>query len=272
MPTVSTPTGTLSYEVHGTDDPPILWIGGTGCPGATWAAQVARFAPAHRCIVYDLPGAGESAVPEPGSCTPRTLAADALHLLDELAVSRAHCAGFSLGAATVQELALLAPERVSSAVLLGTWASSRTARHITQHFEARRRALREASRELFAAFGFWIWSASLRDREPERAARLAASFGELAAGVSTAGYLAHFDADLAHDCGERLAEIACPTLVLFGSEDFVTLPAYNREVAALIPGAEACEIAGGGHMVWYERPDEVADAIEAFLARRAANP
>lgn len=264
MPVLASDTRRISYEVHGDSGPVILWLAGTGCPGATWKQQVDHFSQRYRCVTYDLPGAGESSVPAPGTCTPRRLADDALALLDELAIPTAHCVGFSLGAATAQELALVAPERVASAVLLGTWA--RPANHLAAHFTSRRLALTEAPIDVFRAFGFWIWSSTLRDRDPDRAREVADFFGELAAGVSAPGYESHYDADLAHDSIARLGRIACPVLVLHGDEDYVTLPAYNREVADAIPGARRVELRHGGHMVWCERPDEVNAEIEAFLA------
>lgn len=265
MPVLESDRRRISYQVHGDSGPAILWLAGTGCPGATWKQQVDHFAQQYRCITYDLPGAGESSVPKPGTCTPRRLADDALALLDELALPAVHCVGFSLGAATAQELALLVPERVESAVLLGTWGSTRRANHIAAHFSARRLALTEAPVDVFRAFGFWIWSSTLRDHDPDRAREVQDFFGELAAGVSTAGYQAHFEADLAHDAFARLGGITCPVLVLHGDEDYVTLPAYNREVADAIPGARRVELRHGGHMVWCERPDDVNAEIEGFL-------
>ena len=50
------------------------------------------------------------------------MAADALAVVDHLGLERFHVLGASMGGAIAQHLALAAPQRVASMVLLGTWA------------------------------------------------------------------------------------------------------------------------------------------------------
>jgi 3-oxoadipate enol-lactonase len=269
VPLTTTSAGDVSYEVEGAGSETILWISGTGCPGALWRYQVEHFAGRYRCITYDLPGCAGSSVPASGTCTPRTLADTALELLDALDVAAAHHVGFSLGAAIAQELMLAAPARALSGTLIGTWGSSSRARHMAAHYQSRRLALRDAPREVFAAFGFWIWSAGMRDADPDHARAVQERFAELSGGVTAEGYEAHYDADLAHEALDRLPEIACPVLVINGDEDFVTLPRYNRAVAAAIPGARHEVIPGGGHMVWLEQPAVVNGLVADFLDESA---
>ena len=78
-------------------------------------------------------------------------------------------------------------------------------------------------------------------------------------------YEQHFRADISHDALDRLPQIRCPTLVVHGAEDLITLPRYNRRVAEAIPGAQLREIDGGGHIAWGERPTEVNRVIREFL-------
>jgi len=65
---------------------------------------------------------------------------------------------------------------------------------------------------------------------------------------------------------ERLREWRKPTLVVWGVEDQV-LPARFAELfAELIPGAgEPVLVAGAGHFLQEDRPDEVAAAIREFI-------
>jgi pimeloyl-ACP methyl ester carboxylesterase len=58
-----------------------------------------------------------------------------------------------------------------------------------------------------------------------------------------------------------------PTLVIVGAEDQVTPPRTARELAREIPHTHLVEIAGTGHLSALERPDTVAQHVEAFLAR-----
>jgi pimeloyl-ACP methyl ester carboxylesterase len=53
--------------------------------------------------------------------------------------------------------------------------------------------------------------------------------------------------------------------VVYGDEDLITLPWYNRTIAELIPGAVLREIPRAGHFLWLERPEQLNTAIEEFL-------
>jgi 3-oxoadipate enol-lactonase len=64
-----------------------------------------------------------------------------------------------------------------------------------------------------------------------------------------------------------LRHLDMPTLVIVGAEDQVTPPRAARELAREIPHAQLVEIAGTGHLSALERPDTVAQHVEAFLAR-----
>ncbi len=76
--------------------------------------------------------------------------------------------------------------------------------------------------------------------------------------------LVSFDAEAA------LGEVAVPTTVVVGAEDVMTPPRHAETLAAAIPGAELVVLAGCGHMVMLERPDQLDDAVRALAARAPA--
>jgi pimeloyl-ACP methyl ester carboxylesterase len=265
MPELEVNGVTLHYERVGAGEP-IVFVSGTGVGGGIWRrAQIPRFESSHECIIFDLRGAGESTAP-PGPYTVRLLAGDTIALLDALEIDLAHFVGLSLGSAIVQEVALSVPERVRSAVLVSTWSCTEREHHLRRWFEARLRTLREAPFSVFAGYSFWMWAPSIVDREPGLMTELELFFSQNSSRQPLHAYIAHFEADLAHDSADRLHEIGCPTLVIYGEEDLITLPWYNEEVARRIPGARAVAIPGAGHFAFVERPDAVNDAIEKFLA------
>jgi proline iminopeptidase len=72
---------------------------------------------------------------------------------------------------------------------------------------------------------------------------------------------------------ERLPEIAAPTLVIVGREDWVCPPVASRILASSIPGAELVEIPGAGHFPFSEEPDAFRRSTTAFLhAARDRSP
>jgi pimeloyl-ACP methyl ester carboxylesterase len=69
---------------------------------------------------------------------------------------------------------------------------------------------------------------------------------------------------------KRLPRIAAETLALFGAEDGVVSPRYAADFAAGVPRFHSEVIAGAGHMLSYERPDEVVRRIGAHAGLAVA--
>jgi pimeloyl-ACP methyl ester carboxylesterase len=85
----------------------------------------------------------------------------------------------------------------------------------------------------------------------EHAARLAGAFGGIA-------------------FGDRLAEVAVPTLVIHGSDDKIVPLEGGRALADGIPNSKLVIIDGAGHVPTLTFPLKVADAVNAFFASQSA--
>ncbi len=70
----------------------------------------------------------------------------------------------------------------------------------------------------------------------------------------------------AFDIMDKVAAIKLPTLLICGSEDEMTPLKYTKYLADRIEGATQAIIPGGSHFVYMEKPNEVNQAIEEFLA------
>jgi pimeloyl-ACP methyl ester carboxylesterase len=62
--------------------------------------------------------------------------------------------------------------------------------------------------------------------------------------------------------GRRLPRIACPTLALFGAEDGIVSHRYADDFRAGIRKLETMTIADAGHMLPYEQPRRIFEAID----------
>ena len=62
-------------------------------------------------------------------------------------------------------------------------------------------------------------------------------------------------------------EIAAPTLVIAGGEDWVSPPVGSRTLAATIPAASHVELPDAGHFAFAEAPEAFHDAVCQFLQR-----
>lgn len=246
--------------------PAIVWIPGTGLYGSSWAPQTRHFAARYRCLMVDLRGAGSEGPLE--GLTVADLAADVATWMDATGIGPAVVVGLSLGSAVAQELALARPDLVRALGLISTWSSSAREHHIRRHFESRLYALERGPLDVFAQFTFWMSAPAIVDREPELQRRVEDLLGEHTS-RNPPGTAAHFRADLAHETRERLGAIVCPTIVVHGDQDLITLPWYNGAVAEAIPGARLEVVTDAGHLLWLERPDRLNSLLDGFLAECA---
>jgi pimeloyl-ACP methyl ester carboxylesterase len=68
------------------------------------------------------------------------------------------------------------------------------------------------------------------------------------------------------DRSEKLSTITLPTLILVGQEDKMTPPALSQRLNQKIFSSRLAMVPGAGHLVMLEKPREVNQAIETFVA------
>jgi len=247
--------------------PVLLLHGFTGC-GETMRVA-AQALPGRRQLFVDLPGHGESDAPHNVNdyameCCTR----DLLAVLDARGVARAHLLGYSLGARVALGLALAAPQRAASLLLVGARAGLADAAARS----ARRRADEQLADDILARGMEWFadyWMA-LPLFQSQR--RLGAEF--LAA--ARAQRLRNRPEGLANSLrgiglgaqpplAELLAKLEVPALFITGALD----PRFGEaadELARRMPRACRAVLPQAGHAAHLENPRAFARALRRFLA------
>jgi len=78
----------------------------------------------------------------------------------------------------------------------------------------------------------------------------------------------HADFAACNDYGggrELASRVKCPALFILGERDVMTPARGAQEIAGAIPGAKTATLAGCGHNLMGEKPDEVLDLLRDFL-------
>jgi pimeloyl-ACP methyl ester carboxylesterase len=253
---------------------PLVFVHGLAGCWANWLEQLPVLAREHRVLTLDLPGFGYSPMPtEPITMSGYGRLLD--RLLDELHIDAAIVVGNSMGGFISTELAIAFPQRVERLVLISAAGISTTG-----HPGSRRAVpvLRRAERVL-AATGAWVASKSeavarhprLREatlnvvvRHPSRLP--AALAAEQLRGTGKPGFVQALQAILDYDIRERLPEIACPTLIVWGDSDRLINVKDADVFAELIPNSRKVIFKDTGHMAMLERPAAFNALLEDFIA------
>jgi pimeloyl-ACP methyl ester carboxylesterase len=253
--------------------PPLLLIHGLSC-WQSWLENICFFARDHRVIAMDLPGFGASQPPaEPISISGYARMLDAL--CDELGVACAAVVGNSMGGFIGAELAIRFPARVSRLCLAP--AIGLNMEHV--RIERRRTIGNRVENLLF--FGLaWL---SVRSDLPVRRAGLRQKLLSLvvahperlpgalvlqvirATGRAT-GFTAALDAITQYPIRDRLGEIVCPTLIIWGEDDRLVPVSDATELEWLIPNSRKLVYGETGHLPMLERPTRFNADVHAFLS------
>jgi pimeloyl-ACP methyl ester carboxylesterase len=261
--------GTI-YTIWRGDGPPVVFCHGVTLSSRVWAKQFDSFpAAGFRAVAFDSRGHGESVAGETGHSIDN-LADDLRSVLEGLDLHDVVLVGHSMGGMAVQAFAIRHPdvlhERVRGLVLQSTASHNLVS-------DARR--VREALERLarlgpdLTAFmrprnlGFLL--ARIGFGDDPHPSHVEATRQMLAA-CSRDTTRAAGTALLSLDLTEGLPSIDVPTLVLVGTADALTPPRDSRRIVDLVPGARLVEFPGAGHMLMYERTDEV-DALIMEFAR-----
>ena len=253
--------GTELWTERRGQGPDVLLIAALGDPAEAWQPQLDGLSDRYLLTAFDNRGAGRTPLAE-GRLLATTMADDAAALLRTLEVPSAHVAGYSMGSAIAQELALRHPESVRSLVLMSTYARPDALWRSQLNFWRWLAEVAPSERAFFEAFFTWVYTPRAHaDGTVGQLVEEALAFPHK---QSVEAFQAQVDVCLGHDTVDRLPEIGAPTLVLSGELDIILPPRFGRSVAAGIPNARFEVMPGEAHQPFQEVPDEFNARVEAF--------
>jgi pimeloyl-ACP methyl ester carboxylesterase len=247
----------LSFKRAGSGSVLVLVHGYLGA-SAIWADQLAQFSQSHDVICPDLAGFGASAALEaPDSIEGH--ARKVLALLDRLGVDRFDLLGHSMGGMIVQDMARLAPHRISKLVLYGTGPQG----VLPGRFETIARSRIRLQQDGLAKTANRIAATWFLHGDAAEAFPLCSKLGQQA---SLQAALASLTAWENWDGRGALADIAAPTLVIWGSHDRSYAWSQPEALWRGITGADLAVVPGTAHNVHLEKPQLFNRLLADFLA------
>jgi len=239
--------------------PAVVFIHGAEHDHCVWVLQSRYLAHHGRSVLaVDLPGHGRSAGPPLASV--EAMADWIVALLNAAGAPKAALVGHSMGSLIAVECAARHPERISKIALVGTAFPMRVAPELLEATRSAEPLAQDMvniwSHSSYAQYpsnpgpGFWVMGENLRLMQRQKPGVMHVDFAACNAyanGVQAA------------------AKVACPALLVLGKRDIMTPPRATAELTAALRDARVVEIPDSGHALMAEKPDEVLDALAAFL-------
>jgi pimeloyl-ACP methyl ester carboxylesterase len=247
MPTITANGLSIGYDEEGAGPPLVMLHGATSVGLRDFRGQLPGLRRAFHCYLPDARGHGRTRwdVARDGF-TADSLADDALGFADALGLETFHLLGFSLGAMTALRLAVRAPERLRTLIVVG----------ITTDREPRASVARRLMDPIRIDRDDKVWAADLAARhdEGQGAGAWRDLLPAIAADVATQPLLT----------ARQIRTIDMPALIAVGDRDpFVPVEAAWRLSRSVLDG-RLLVFPDAGHEAFAKRPEIANAALAAF--------
>jgi len=258
---IEVPGARLYHEAEG-EGPALTLIHAGVAHLRMWDQQVHAWRERFRVIRYDTRGFGRTETDD----VPYSNVEDLRLLLDALGVDRTHLLGMSRGGIIATDFALAYPNRVRSL----TWVAGGIRGfdvddpRLEAIWPEMERLEQERDWTGLVELETQVWT----DGPGQPTDRVPAELRRQMVGWNMQNYLAEQPASQVIQpppAVDRLAEIAVPTLVVWGTLDELGVPSAGEKMAAEVPGARRHVFDGVAHMVNLERPQEFNQVVLDFL-------
>ncbi len=257
---VSAGTGPTVVFAHGIYMTVVEW-------NVVWDMLLER---GYRVVAFDQRGHGQSTIGSDGIST-QSMAGDYLAVLEHVeahdAVLLAHSMGGFLAIAAVLDVPGVA-ERLRGLILMSTFSGD-VLRGAPQN-KAQIPLIKSGMLQRLVANDTvgTIFGASICGDDPSPA--MVQVFLDTFRAADHRSLLPILEAFTVEDRGDRLGEITVPTIVLCGNKDSTTPPWQSERLAESIPGAQGWWVPKAGHMLNWEAPDAIVEAISELSRPRVA--
>src|SRR4051812_9586308 len=266
----------VDYGEGAPDRHPVVFIHGLGGCWQNWLENVPRMAAEGRPVIaLDLPGFGFSEMPRDrisisgyGQCVNA--------VCDKLDLGEVVLVGNSMGGFTAAETAIQFPQRVSR-IVLNSAAGLTTGDLAHQPLLAGARIVAALGTRVAAMSETLVVRKRLRwpvyytfIRYPHRIPT--DLLFEITQGSGRPGFHPALRAIFEYDFRDRLPEIECPTLIIWGAEDMLVPKRDADEYERLIPNARKVVLEDTGHSAMIERPPTFNDLVVEWLDELCGQP
>jgi pimeloyl-ACP methyl ester carboxylesterase len=252
LPAASVDGIRIHSETRGKGKATLIFVHGWTCDSSSWEAQVPAFAGTYRVITLDLPGHGQSASPKDGKFSMDLFARAVEAVREEANAERVVLVGHSMGAPVIRQYERLYPTRVAALVA------------VDGPLDMRKFDLPAGQKPpvLTGPEGLKVREILIRamftpQTPPALQQQILGMMLKAPEATAAGAFAATFD-----PANRTANPTNVPALAVYSG--VAPLPEVGA-VEEMFPNYEATQIAGTGHFLMMEKPDEFNKVLSAFL-------
>ena len=261
MPTINANGATLYYDIQGSGYPLVL-IAGYTCDHTFWDPLLHDLSQSYQVVIFDNRGAGQTK-DAGGPLSVELMADDVMVLCQELNLKKPHMVGQSMGGAIAQIIATRYPEKINKLGILTS--SSKLRENALLAFESLlfMRKINCDFDLIFNAGMPWIFGEEFL-KNKKNVANYKQSVIANPHLQTLEDQTRQFHLLQQFDSTEQLKHIHAPTLIIYGTQDIVSLPRESAHMASIIPKANLAEL-NCAHGMVNEVPQQLLTLLREFL-------
>jgi 3-oxoadipate enol-lactonase len=251
----------IHYQVDGKDGPWLVLSNSLATDLSMWDEQARALSATYRVLRYDQRGHGKTEATA-GRYTFELLMADALALMDALAIEHAHFCGLSMGGATALGLAQRHPTRLNRVVVCDSGCAS-TPQSAQQWEERIAIAQKDGMAPLVEPTVTRWFPSEIVAAKPPYLDQVRA----MIRATPVAGFVGCAAALADHDFRSKVSSTKPPVLFIAGEKDAGGAVAISmRGLHQALPTSRYVELAGAGHISNLDDPAGFTGALRSFLS------
>ncbi|MFK7828076.1 MAG: alpha/beta fold hydrolase [Oligoflexales bacterium] len=263
MPYIDSTQGKVYYKVMGSG-PPLLMLHGLSRSSRHWEGFDKRLAENFTVITLDCRGIGRSHSNISWKDSTQDLAEEVRLVLNHLGIDKAHLFGMSLGGMVALTFGLKYPHLTESLVVANTSTSGLNTLRVYPQAIGAMAIAAVVPRFLHPIMVHMCSCPETSRPQKQEFVEKWRSIDE-AEGVRYLSTIKQLLIAGKFRKGIGLSQLTKPTLIVYGQKDRFVPPANSHALFDLLPQAELKPIAGTGHEIITEKPDELAQSIVSFI-------
>lgn len=268
MPYVHSDDVKIYFEIHGPEfGQPLLLLEGWGWYSWMWFRQIPEFSKKYKCIVVDNRGVGKSSKPD-YLYEMSMFAKDAIAVLDDLNIQKAHVLGISMGGYIAQEIALSYPDRVLTLIIASSSFGGPNALVASNETLAKAFAIPTETISKDQAFNMRMSVAASQEwlQDNKKLIDQISKWIEqnpqpLQARLNQAHASTTFNVE------EMVNSIQVPTLIIHGDSDLMVPPKNAQLLHERIPNSKLVLIENGHHWSFIQYYEQFNRTVLEFLEK-----